>query len=297
MVIVKIYKKFVDLIKKLFIFFFISFIFIYKALINFDIFVIFKWPFIFFLNLYEFKLLRKKRKKKLKYLIKNYDKYYKILLNYNKLPKLKSKYFLINYFKLKIKFYIIQAFFILVNFYKLNFELIKNSKKKRKFFGIFNFDFFSNLNLHFISRKKSIKTNFIVLYINFLKKNYLNSFYIRYRISWFQNRIRDQRSLFWDRIEYKKEKLEEFFLNPYFFFVSNILHISSYMPFNFINLLIFVLTWISYWFIEYLYEILQILLLKYENLKEKFNKKKKDLKNTVLNLFLKVLFPFFIINI
>jgi len=95
MVIIKIYKKIINLLKNIFKFFIIFLFFLYRGLINNDIFIIFKLPFLIFLNLYEYKLLKRKRKKKLKILIKNYEKYFKILLNYNKLPNLKSKYFLI----------------------------------------------------------------------------------------------------------------------------------------------------------------------------------------------------------
>lgn len=298
MVIEKIYKKLFNFIKNIIIFFILFFIYLYRGLINLDIFVILKWPFFFILNFYEFRLLKKKKKRRLKKIIKNYYKYYKTLLNYNKLPKLKSKYFLINYFKLKIKFFFVQFYFIIINFYRLNFELIKNSRKKRKFLGILNFDFFSNLNLHFISRKKYIKPNFIIFYINYLKKEYLNSYYIKYRISWVENRIRDQRSIFWDRVENQKEKINDFFLNFYGFFIFNILHISSFMPFIFINLLIVYLTLISFRYIKYINEIfIQKLILNFENLKlkikKRIDKKIKRFKKYSIKSFFKGLIGIF----
>src|ERR1043165_9445659 len=104
----------------------------------------------------------------MKKFLKNYIKYYKLLLNYNRLPNLNSKYLIINYYKLFITVYIIQIYYIFLNFYKLNFEFIQNSKKKRKFFGFLNFDILMNSSIHFISRKKHIKIRFI--YIKYLNR-------------------------------------------------------------------------------------------------------------------------------
>lgn len=288
MVIVKLYKKFINKIKNINLFFILLFFFIFRSLINKDIFVILKWPFIFYFNWFEFKLIKQKKKKKLKKLLLNYNKYYKILLNYNSLPKLNSKYLFINFYKLKIKFYIIQTYYIIVNFYKLNFEFIKNSRKKRKFFGFLNFDFFSNSNIHFISKKKYIKTHFIILYMEFLKKKYFNTYYIKYRISWFENRLREQRNMFWDRVEIKKEKFKSPFLDFYSFLVSDILHISSYMPFNFINFFVFILILLNYKFIKYIYNTYILkLIFKYEHYIFLYEKKKKRFMKYTFKSFFK----------
>ena len=84
-------------------------------------------PFILLYNYYEHSLIKNKKIRKI--LIK-YEFFYTILEEYKKLPKLKSKYFLINYYKLKIIYILMQVFYILKTLDKLRIHILSTEHLK-----------------------------------------------------------------------------------------------------------------------------------------------------------------------
>lgn len=211
-----------------------------------------KYPLILFYNIYEIWLIKNKKIFKK---LKNFVIYYNILDNYKALPNLKSKYFLINYYKLKFKCYFLQSYYILTTLYKIRINFVEEEKYIKIFKvkslnnkSVLEQNYSNGIKIEIYYRKKIKKVNKYILYIKNLRKNYLNDYYFRYMTGKIENEIRDYRSVMWERLDRRKENIIEIFIGIYCSIIFRIIWIIQFFPFNFIISIIYFIVLIFFLF-------------------------------------------------